>query len=79
MPVEGRGPELGAVLRTQSSSRSETRYRIFPSTKTYFRNGKRVSWEWNLSRTWSDAWYRNPTTNEVKLVWNSSGGGDRKA
>ena len=63
----------GIILRTQASSGLTTTYRIFPSTKTYFREGKRVSWEWNLSRTWSDAWYRDPTTNQFKLAWNSSG------
>ena len=63
----------GIILRTQSSSGSRTKYRIFPSTKTYFREGNRVSWEWNLNGTWSDAWYRDPTTNQIKLAWNSSG------
>lgn len=63
----------GIILRTQSSSGSPIRHRIYPSTKTYFREGKRVSWEWNLRRTWSDAWYRDVTTNQIKLAWSSSG------
>ena len=63
----------GVILKTQSSSGTTTTYQIFPSTQTYFREGKRVSWEWNLGRTWSDAWYRDPTSNQIRLAWNSAG------
>ena len=63
----------GVILRTESSSGATTRYRIFPSTNTHFRKGKRVSWEWNLDKPWSDAWYRDPVSNQINLAWNSSG------
>ena len=63
----------GIILKTESSSGAATMYRIFSSTRTYFEKGKRVSWEWNLAKTWSDAWYRDPDSNQVKLAWNSSG------
>ena len=63
----------GVILKTQSSSGATTRYRIFPSTQTHFREGERVSWEWNLAKTWSAAWYRDPTSNQIKPAWHSAG------
>ena len=63
----------GIILKTESSNGVTTKYRIFPSTKTHFRKGKRVLWEWNLSRTWPEAWYREPESSQIKLAWNSAG------
>lgn len=63
----------GVILRTESSSGATTRYQIFPSTKVYFREGRRVSWEWNLNDTWPDAWYRDPISDAIKPAWSSSG------
>ena len=63
----------GIIIKSESSSGAATRYGIYPSTRTYFKRGKRVSWEWNLAKTWPDAWYRDPDSNEVKLAWNSAG------
>ena len=62
----------GIILRTQSES-GAAKYRIFPSTKTYFKKGKPISWEWNLSKKWSEAWYRDPDSNRVKSAWGSAG------
>ena len=63
----------GVILRTESASGVTTTYRIFPSTNTHFRKGQRVSWEWNLDKTWSEAWYRDPDSNQIKLAWESAG------
>ncbi len=62
----------GVILRTESSSGAMVSYRIFPSTKTHFRKGKRVASEWSFEKTWSDAWYRDPDTNQVRKAWRSS-------
>lgn len=62
----------GVILRTESPSGARVFYRIFPSTKTHFRKGKRVAWEFSFENTWSDAWYRDPETGEIKLAWNSA-------
>lgn len=62
----------GIILRTDSSSGARVFYRIFPSTKTHFRKGNRVAWEWNFDNSWSDAWYKVPETGEVKIAWNSA-------
>ena len=66
----------GIIIKSESSSGASgaaTRYGIYPSTKTHFKKGKRVSWEWNLAKTWPDAWYRDPDSNAVELAWNSAG------
>jgi hypothetical protein len=62
----------GVILRTESSSGTIVSYRIFPSTKTHFKKGKRVAWEWSFEKIWPDAWYRDPETNQVKKAWRSS-------
>lgn len=62
----------GVILKSASSSGARIFYRIFPTTKTYFKKGHRVTWEWSVENTWSDAWYRDIETNEIKLAWNSS-------
>jgi len=62
----------GVILKSASSSGAKTFYRIFPTTRTHFEKGKKVAWEWSHENSWSDAWYRDPESNEIKLAWNSS-------
>ncbi|ELY5145894.1 hypothetical protein HQK29_20040 [Vibrio vulnificus] len=62
----------GIILKSESPGGTQRSYRIFPTTKEHFQLGKKVAWEWSFENTWSDAWYRDPETNEVKLAWNSS-------
>jgi hypothetical protein len=62
----------GIILKTSSSSGARTFFRIFPSTRTHFKKGKRVAWEWSFEKTWGDSWYKDPDTNDIKLAWNSS-------
>jgi hypothetical protein len=62
----------GVILKSESSSGAKVFYRIFPTTRTHFEKGKKVAWEWSNENTWSDAWYKDPETNEIKLAWNSS-------
>lgn len=46
---------------------------IFPSTKTsYYKKGKRVTWEWDPSKVWDETWYIDPDTNEKKSAWGSA-------
>jgi rRNA-processing protein FCF1 len=47
-------------------------FRIFPTTRTHFSNGKIVAWEWNIENVWGESWYRDPDTNEIKYAWSSS-------
>jgi hypothetical protein len=60
------------ILETTSPGGLQTSYRIFPTTRTHFQNGKRVAWEWNMDKRWGPAWYRDPTTNDVKEAWGGS-------
>lgn len=62
----------GIILKTESSSGAKVSYRIFPSSKTHFKKGTRVSWEWSFEKTWNDAWYKDPDSNEIKVAWSSS-------
>jgi hypothetical protein len=64
----------GLVLETTSPGKAEAFKRIFPTTNpNYYQRGKRVTWEWNLSRVWGETWYIDPDTGEKKLAWNSAG------
>ena len=62
----------GVILKSASSSGAKIFYRIFPTTRTHFQKGKKVAWEWSFLNGWSDAWYKDPETNEIKLAWVSS-------
>ncbi len=62
----------GIILKTVSPGGARTERRIFPTTKTYYLEGKLVSWEWNNEKTWGESWYRDPESNETKLAWSSS-------
>ncbi|MDE0072493.1 MAG: hypothetical protein OXR82_08495 [Gammaproteobacteria bacterium] len=63
----------GVIIKTESPGDQTAERRIFPSTRTNFKKGARVSWEWNLDKAWPDAWYRHPDSDEVKRAWESSG------
>ncbi len=63
----------GLILEGKSSG-GENYKCIFPTTKTsYYKKGKRVTWEWNLSKVWDKTWYIAPDTNEKKSAWGSAG------
>jgi len=62
----------GIVLTIESPIRKRVPYRILPSTKTHFKRGMKVSWEWNFDNVWDSAWYKDPETSEIKQAWNSS-------
>lgn len=62
----------GVILQTESRGGTQRFFRIFPTTKTHFKKGKRVAWEWDDSTVWKDAWYKDPDSGEIKLAWNSA-------
>ena len=35
-------------------------------------NYLRVAWEWSFDNVWSEAWYKDPETNEIKSAWHSA-------
>ncbi len=62
----------GVILETETPGGTQRFFRIFPTTRTHFQKGKRVAWEWDNSRAWNDAWYKDPDSGEIKLAWNSA-------
>jgi len=63
----------GIILESISSDHKQNSRRIFPTKHpTYYKNGMRVSWEWNLSNKWGPVWYIDPDTNEKKKAWEGS-------
>ena len=64
----------GLILETTSSGKAEVFKRIFPTTRfDYYKRGRRVTWEWDLSRVWGNTWYVNPDTGEKSKAWDSAG------
>jgi len=68
------GDAVGVLLSTTSPGGAEVFKRIFPTTRRgYYQIGKRVTWEWNLTKTWGPAWYVDPDTGKRKQAWSSAG------
>lgn len=64
----------GLILETTSSGKAEISKRIFPTTRPeYYKKGKQVTWEWNLSKVWQPAWYIDPDTGAKQKGWDSAG------
>ncbi len=59
----------GIILETTSPGGVTKTKRIYATTQTHFQKGKEVAWEWNTNKKWSDAWYRDPETKEIKYAW----------
>lgn len=59
----------GVILETTSPGGVFKNFCIFPTTRTYFRKGERVAWEWNPGRVCDAAWYHDPDTEEIKFGW----------
>lgn len=62
----------GVILETLTPGGATKSLRIFPTTRTHFQKGRQVAWEWNMQNIWSQAWYRDPDTGEVKSAFHSS-------
>lgn len=60
------------VLLEMESPDGEKSPRIFPSTRTHFRKGMRVAWEWNMHTIFDQAWYRDRATGDATIAWLSS-------
>ena len=62
----------GVILETLAPGGASKTLRIFPTTRTHFKKGHQVAWEWNMRATFGPAWYRDPITGEHKEAWSSS-------
>lgn len=64
----------GLILETTSPGGVEKTFRIYPTTKIgYYKKGKQVAWEWDLSKTWNKTWYIDPKAKEKRPAWDSAG------
>jgi hypothetical protein len=62
------------VLRTfHTDTPNQSTLRVYPTTRTHFRQNEPVAWEWDTSRVWPESWYRNPDTDEIEYAFTSSG------
>lgn len=62
----------GVILDVTSPGGVQKRRQIFPTTRLHFQKGKQVAWEWETSRTWPEAWYRDPNTGQALSAWGGS-------
>lgn len=68
-PLEG---VKGLILEVTSPGGARTGYRIYPTTRTHYKKGMAVAWEWSSDKRFGEAWYRDPDTGEIKSAWTSS-------
>ncbi len=72
--IKTREDVKGLILETISPGGGIKSFRIYPTTRpSYYKLGKRVIWEWNLSKTWGHSWYIDPDTGEKKSAWVEAG------
>ncbi|MCA3080374.1 MAG: hypothetical protein ING71_16480 [Rhodocyclaceae bacterium] len=62
----------GKGLIIETTHNGSTSLRVFPTTKEHYKLGMELTWEWNMSRVWAEAWYRDPNTQEIKKGWDSA-------
>lgn len=63
----------GLILETTSHDGKKLK-RIFATRNfTYYKKGKMVTWEWDLSHNWNETWFIDPDTNQKKMAWSSAG------
>jgi hypothetical protein len=59
------------ILETRRPDGTKER-RVYPTTRTDYRKGQRVAWEWNPHDTWGESWYLDPDDGEKQYGWASS-------
>jgi hypothetical protein len=66
-------PEVRAILveNTHSKTGDKTSV-ILPTTRLSYRPGDQVGWKFSFRRTWDEAWYRDPSSNEIRPAWTSA-------
>jgi hypothetical protein len=62
----------GLLLETKPPGGGQRSYHIFPTTRTDYKKGEQVAWEWNSQRQWGSAWYRHPDTDKIEPAWQAS-------
>lgn len=62
----------GVILESYGPDGLARGLRIFPTTRTHFRAGTTVAWEWSAENRFGEAWYRDDETNQPRYAWTSS-------
>jgi hypothetical protein len=62
----------GLMLKVTSPGGKIFNYRIYPTTRTDYEKGQILSWEWDSSKKWGEAWYNSPVTGKIEHAWSSS-------
>jgi hypothetical protein len=63
----------GVMIEKVGPQGTRIETRILPTAKQgYYREGTRVTWEWNVARLYSKAYYVDPDTKERRMAWESS-------
>ena len=60
------------VLETTNPDRSNKTLRFFPTTRTGYEKGQRLSWEWNPRIVILESWVRRPDNGAIEPVWKSA-------
>jgi hypothetical protein len=60
------------VLETTSPDRLTKTLHFYPTTRTGYKKGQRLSWEWNTKLVILESWLRRPDTGAIELAWKSS-------
>lgn len=73
---EGGTPRVGVwglLLEHTSSDGKETKsIQVFPTTRTDYRLGDEVTWDFDMRHIYGETWYRDPETREIKHAWQGS-------
>jgi hypothetical protein len=63
----------GVILETRMHGGGLAGRQIFPTSRhQYYKTGMRVTWEWNFSKSWGEAWYLDPVGKEPTMAWGNS-------
>jgi hypothetical protein len=66
-------PGVKAVIVEKISSGGLVRTKhVLPTTRTHFREGMEVAWEWNNKAVWGESWYLDPETGKFEYAWTES-------
>lgn len=62
----------GVLINEVSPGEIMKHRQVFPTTRTHFRKGMQVAWEFDDQRVWGETWYRDPDTDDIRYAWTES-------
>jgi hypothetical protein len=57
------------ILESTSPGGASKRQSVFPTTRTHFKRGQRVAWEWCNENKYGSSWFKDPDTGEIKQAF----------